>query len=192
MKTNILFIVEPQNDFLTGTTVVEGSIEAIKNLIDRVDNEDTKFLKTYQKVIVLLDWHPFNHISFKDKPRHCVEHSNGAALPNKLVETLSKFDERRPLCELSYLKKGYQPQNNPKTVFNETFEGSLLIKELSLLARHGGIGKISVCGININDFIEHLIERGYTNNIEILTDCIAPTDDKSLKKLINTFKLNTI
>ena len=57
MKTNILFIVEPQNDFLTGTTVVEGSIEAIKNLIDRVDNEDTKFLKTYQKVIVLLDWH---------------------------------------------------------------------------------------------------------------------------------------
>ena len=46
MKTNILFIVEPQNDFLTGTTVVEGSIEAIKNLIDHVDNEDTKFLKT--------------------------------------------------------------------------------------------------------------------------------------------------
>ena len=75
----LLLIVDPQIDFITGTLPVENAAEAMNALATYVKtNSDTYSLK-----VVTLDWHPFHHSSFADEgglwPRHCVQHSTGAA-----------------------------------------------------------------------------------------------------------------
>ena len=77
----ILLIVDPQNDFITGTLAVPEAKEKMMKL--------SEYIKTwkhvYDHVCVTLDTHPEDHISFVENggiwPKHCVACTNGWEIP---------------------------------------------------------------------------------------------------------------
>lgn len=81
-----LVIVDCQNDFITGTMAVKGAKTAVKEIKKFVENHR----KDIKKVIFTLDWHPYNHMSFKRNggiwPQHCVQHTPGACIEPKLLK----------------------------------------------------------------------------------------------------------
>jgi len=91
-----LIIVDMQRDFMPGGAlpVPEGDkvIPAIEELIK-------KFKKKGGLIIATRDWHPPDHISFKEQggpwPRHCVQNTEGAEIVVSLPEDaiiISKAD----------------------------------------------------------------------------------------------------
>jgi nicotinamidase/pyrazinamidase len=81
-----LIIVDCQNDFITGTMSVKSaknSVEEIKKFIKNHKNE-------IEKIIFTIDWHPYNHCSFKRNggqwPQHCVQYTPGACIEPKLLK----------------------------------------------------------------------------------------------------------
>ena len=59
---NILLIVDPQNDFITGTLPVEGAEERMKKLAEYIKARHIE----YDYILMTMDSHPTNHSSFKD------------------------------------------------------------------------------------------------------------------------------
>ena len=86
----MLLIVDPQVDFITGTLPVPGAAEAMDALAEyvRAHGED------YSVKVITSDWHPYHHSSFVPEggqwPRHCVQHSAGAALWQSLLVALNE------------------------------------------------------------------------------------------------------
>ena len=81
-----LIIVDCQNDFISGTMSVKGAknaLIAIKEFIKK--NKDN-----ICDVVFTLDWHPYNHCSFKKYggmwPAHCVQYTPGACIEPKLLK----------------------------------------------------------------------------------------------------------
>ena len=69
-----LIIVDVQNDFVTGSLAVPWAREIIPIISWIVKNAN------YKLKVATLDWHPENHISFKQWPKHCVQNSAGSSL----------------------------------------------------------------------------------------------------------------
>lgn len=87
-----LIIVDEQNDFITGTMSVKGA----KNSVE----ETKKFIKNHskeiEKIIFTVDWHPYNHSSFKKYgglwPHHCVQYTPGACIEPKLLKFVQSYE----------------------------------------------------------------------------------------------------
>lgn len=77
---NILVIVDPQNDFVSGTLAVPGAAEAMQWLSRWIAEHQDEL----DAVVVSMDQHPMNHCSFVPQggpwPSHCVRYSEGAAI----------------------------------------------------------------------------------------------------------------
>ena len=87
-----LIIVDCQNDFITGTMSVKGarnSVEEIKNFIKKHKDE-------IEKIVFTVDWHPYNHCSFKkyggEWVHHCVQYTPGACIEPKLLKLVQSFE----------------------------------------------------------------------------------------------------
>ena len=84
----ILLIIDPQNDFITGSLAVEGAKAKMKALNKYIKNNDYEFIAVTQ------DSHPKNHCSFEINggiwPIHCVIGSKGWKIPIYLHQTLTK------------------------------------------------------------------------------------------------------
>lgn len=81
-----LIIVNCQSDFITGTRGAKGVrnyVENIKKYIKAHENE-------IEKIIFTIEWHPYNHCSFKryggEFPPHCVQFTPGACIEPKLLK----------------------------------------------------------------------------------------------------------
>ena len=88
-----LVIVDVQHDFAhpEGALFVPGAEQAVKNIADLLHDPRVT------QVTFTLDWHPFDHSSFKAHggiwPRHCVQFSKGASLHESLwVENFDRLD----------------------------------------------------------------------------------------------------
>ena len=87
-----LIIVDCQNDFITGTLTVKGAKAAVEEI--------KKFIKSHckeiEKIVFTVDWHPYNHSSFKKYggqwPHHCVQYTPGACIEPKLLKLVQSFD----------------------------------------------------------------------------------------------------
>ena len=58
-KTDMLLIVDPQNDFISGSLAVEGAAEIIPVL--------NKYIEKIPSIAVSRDWHPEGHSSFVEQ-----------------------------------------------------------------------------------------------------------------------------
>ena len=88
-----LVIVDVQHDFAhpEGALFVPGAEQAVENIADLLHDQ------CVTQVTFTLDWHPFDHSSFKAHggiwPRHCVQFSKGASLHESLwVENFDRLD----------------------------------------------------------------------------------------------------
>ena len=87
-----LIIVDCQNDFITGTMSVKGA----KNAVDEIKKFIKNHRKEIAKIIFTVDWHPYNHSSFKKYgglwPHHCVQYTPGACIEPKLLKFVQSYE----------------------------------------------------------------------------------------------------
>ena len=93
-----LVIVDCQNDFITGTMSVKGA----KNTVEEIKKFIKNHRKEVEKIIFTLDWHPYNHCSFKKYgglwPSHCVKHTPGACIEPKLLKFIQSLEIDFEFC----------------------------------------------------------------------------------------------
>ncbi len=84
-KGDVLLIVDVQNDFLPGGALPVPSGDIIVPVINRYIR---KFVDLNLPVVASRDWHPQNHVSFKENggiwPPHCVQGTKGAEFNKEL------------------------------------------------------------------------------------------------------------
>ena len=87
-----LVIVDCQNDFITGTMSVKGA----KNSVEEIKKFIKNHKKEIDKIIFTVDWHPYNHMSFKRNgglwPNHCIQYTPGACIEPKLLKFVQSMN----------------------------------------------------------------------------------------------------
>lgn len=87
-----LIIVNCQSDFVTGTRGGKG----IKNTIENIKKFIKNHVEEIDKIIFAIEWHPYNHVSFKkyggEYPPHCVKYTPGACIEPKLLKFVHSLD----------------------------------------------------------------------------------------------------
>ena len=81
-----LVIVDCQNDFITGTMGFKGA----RNVVEEIKKFIKSHKKEIDKILFTVDWHPYNHCSFKRNggvwPPHCIQYTPGACIEPKLLK----------------------------------------------------------------------------------------------------------
>ena len=87
-----LIIVDCQNDFITGTMLVKGAKSAVEEIKKFIKNHKSEI----EKIVFTVDWHPYNHCSFKRNggqwPQHCVQYTPGACIEPKLLKYVQSMN----------------------------------------------------------------------------------------------------
>lgn len=125
---NIMVVVDLQKDFIDGNLpATDGTrvVEPIKSV-----------LTDFDRVYFTLDWHPWNHCSFKANggiwPQHCVRYTVGAALPDGILDSLN-------IDNVRFLPKGQAQDKEEYGQFENT-----VASEQDLFVNGD---KVVVCGI---------------------------------------------
>jgi nicotinamidase/pyrazinamidase len=129
-RGDALVIVDVQNDFLPGGCLgVSGGHQAV----EVINRYIAMFCDRQLPVVATRDWHPQNHCSFDARggmwPRHCIQHSHGAAFPSTLAIP----------CETVIVSKATTSEHEANSAFEST--------ELCARLRDLGIRRTFVCGI---------------------------------------------
>ena len=94
-----LIIVDCQNDFISGTMSTKGA----KTILPEIKRFVEKHREDIDKVLFTVDWHPYNHCSFKEQgglwPRHCVQYSPGACIEPKLLKFIQSTNIPYQVCQ---------------------------------------------------------------------------------------------
>ena len=184
---SILLIVDPQNDFITGSLAVEGAKEKMMKLAEYINGDHP----SYDYVCVTMDTHPKNHSSFKENggiwPAHCVYDTNGWNLPEYLNEALENANF------VSCYHKGTEVDKEEYSIFDNERDGFTLYTQIKDLIHQEDVF-ISVCGIAgdycVLETIKGLRKYIGDNYIYVLTEYTASIDGG--EKLINYLKENNI
>lgn len=180
-KKKVLLIIDPQFDFVRGSLKVDNADIIMRNLRNYIEN----FYENYDKIIITKDWHPKNHISFKDWPMHCVAHSKGSEICEELCDIIT--DDR---FSVRVLTKG-TGQNTEEYSIMQNYISGLSIKRTMSFSE---ISAIDVCGIagdfcvyeTVKDLIP--VAKEFGKHINVLTQFIAFIEDK--EKLNNLIDAN--
>jgi nicotinamidase/pyrazinamidase len=121
-NTDVLIVVDVQNDFLPGGAL---AVQDSEQIIPVINGLNAKF----QNVVLTQDWHPADHISFASNnpgtsinqeisvnygtqilwPNHCVQNTYGAALSSELDVPHARL----------ILRKGMNPKVDSYSAFLE-------------------------------------------------------------------------
>ena len=158
-----LIIVDCQNDFISGSMSIEGA----KTAVNEIKNYINKYRKDIEKIIFTVDWHPYNHMSFKkhggDKQNHCIQFTPGACIESKLLKLVQSFN-----INYEVSKKGEIEEVEELGAFNDI---EFVTDELgqyyyfdSLVTANANTDFV-ICGINQNSCIQTTIQNLVNNNI---------------------------
>lgn len=93
-----LIIVDLQNDFITGTMSVKGA----KDILPKIKNFINNHKDEIDKILFTVDWHPYNHCSFKRNngqwPQHCIQFTPGACIEPKTLKFVQSKDINYQVC----------------------------------------------------------------------------------------------
>ena len=156
-----LIIVDVQIDFCPGGAlpVPDGD-----RIVPAVNEYIEMFRIVGQPVFATRDWHPENHISFKENggiwPRHCVQNTEGAKFHPDLKLPPDAF----------IISKGERPELEAYSGFQGTLLDSLL--------KERGIKRVFICGLATDYCVKNTaigaLNLGYTTFI--LSDAIKGVD----------------
>ena len=175
---NILLIVDPQNDFITGSLAVEGAEEKMMKLADYINGEHP----SYDYVCVTLDTHPTNHCSFKENggiwPAHCVYNTDGWNITEQLDDVLIDFNDQAFKC-VHFYHKGTETNSEEYSIFDNDEDGFRLYNQIKELARQEDV-YVDVCGIAgdycVLETIKGLRKFMGDKYIRVLTEYTASID----------------
>lgn len=172
---NILLIVDPQNDFITGTLPVEGAEERMKKLAEYIKARHAE----YDYILITMDSHPEDHCSFKENggmwPKHCVTWSDGWELPGYLNNAINSTSS----CNVAVYHKGDIVDKEEYSIFDNEEDGFVLANQLRELVEEGEI-YVDICGIAgdycVLETLKGLRKFVPDECISILFDFIASID----------------
>lgn len=189
----ILLIVDPQNDFITGSLAVEGAKEKMMKLAEYLKNLGHK----YDAICITMDSHPDDHCSFKENggiwPAHCVTYTAGWNLPEYLDDSLMHFSNwsGKPVM---YYHKGTNSHTEEYSIFANTEDGLKLRNQIKDMFKAHESVDIDVCGIAgdycVLETLKGLRKFIGDDYITVLTDYTASIDGG--EKLINYLNENEI
>ncbi len=137
MRRAALIVVDLQNDFCPGgaLAVPEGD-----RIVPLVNSLAQAFARAGRPVVATQDWHPPDHVSFRERggpwPPHCVQGTSGADLHPEL--------RREPITHI--VRKAYRSDQEAYSGFQGT--------GLAELLRGLGVEEVYVCGL-ATDYCVH-------------------------------------
>lgn len=141
----ILLIIDPQNDFITGSLAVPGARERMVKLADYIKEHGNE----YSQICITMDTHPDDHCSFKENggiwPSHCVIYTAGWNLPEYLDHALCEFSNWSGKL-YSYYHKGTHSNKEEYSIFDNEQDGNSLTNLIIDTFREGYLD-IDICGI---------------------------------------------
>lgn len=188
----ILLIVDPQNDFITGTLAVKGAKEKMMKLADYIISGAHP---QYDYICVTMDSHPEDHCSFKENggiwPKHCVIYTNGWNIPEYLDDSLMHFSNWSGKSVI-YYHKGTEADQEEYSIFDSE-DGYTLSEQITDLTKEDDV-YIDICGIAgdycVLETLKGLRKIIGDRYIQVLTQYTASIDGG--KKLMNYIKDNNI
>lgn len=160
----VLLIVDPQNDFITGSLPVPGAEGAMQCLTHWMQTNQAR----YDVIVVTMDQHPYNHCSFVPQggpwPVHCVRYSQGAAIYPSLYAEICK--QAASGKELIYVEKATDVALDAYSAFAQTAPDVLCSAVHIYLAGLAGDYCVAATHADLKRYIAE--ER-----IELLRDGIA-------------------
>lgn len=188
----ILLIVDPQNDFITGTLAVKGAKEKMMKLADYIISDAHP---QYDYICVTLDSHPENHTSFKENggiwPKHCVVDTNGWNIPEYLEDAMQFVGAGKKIY-FGYYHKGTEANQEEYSIFDSE-DGNTLSEQITDLIKEYDV-YIDICGIAgdycVLETLKGLRKIIGDRYIQVLTQYTASIDGG--EKLMNYIKDNNI
>ena len=188
----ILLIVDPQNDFITGTLAVKGAKEKMMKLADYIISDAHP---QYDYICVTLDSHPEDHCSFKENggiwPKHCIVDTNGWNI-SEYLEDAMQFVGAGKKIYFGYYHKGTEPDQEEYSIFDSE-DGNTLSEQIADLIKGHDV-YIDICGIAgdycVLETLKGLRKIIGDRYIRVLTQYTASIDGG--EKLMNYIKDNSI
>lgn len=185
----MLLIVDPQNDFITGSLAVPGAKAKMMKLA-------SYNLQQYDFICVTLDSHLENHCSFEINggiwPTHCIYRTNGWNIPEYLDNSLINYSKWAGKL-ISYYNKGTDASKEEYSIFDNENDGFTLYTQIKELIHQDDLF-IDVCGIAgdycVLETIKGLRKYIGDNYICVLTEFTASLDGGA--RLINYLDYNNI
>lgn len=190
-----LIIVDCQNDFITGTMGIKGAKKAVEEIKKFIKNH----VKEIDKIIFTVDWHPYNHSSFKKYggkyPNHCVQYTPGACIEPKLLKHVQSLN-----IDYDVSKKGEIEEVEQCGAFsdieliNDSHFGNRYCFDSLVEAREDD--DFVICGISGDCSVKETIQNMLNENIvpKVFYSGIISTDggkifskfikDKNLEKIV--------
>ena len=170
-----LIIVNCQNDFITGTVLVKGA----KNTVDNIKKFINKNKKEIEKIIFTVDWHPYNHCSFKKyggtQKSHCVQYTPGACIEPKLLKLIQSLEMDYEVVQSGVDSKIEQMSSFIEIEHCQDFLGSYYYLDK---VKVNSNSDCIICGIAGDSSIKETIKNLMDNNItpKIFQQGIISTD----------------
>ena len=186
---NILLIVDPQNDFITGPLAVKGAKEKMLKLSDYIKD----FKDEYDYIFVTLDTHPVEHCSFKENsgvwPSHCIFLTNGWHMPEYLSDAFDRYES------LFVYNKGEYRDKEEYSIFQNEMGGKVLKQQLQFFQNQDEDTYVDVCGIAgdycVLETIKGLKDIINPEHISVLMDLVAYIDGgEKLTEFLNNNGIN--
>ena len=121
---NILLIIDPQNDFITGSLAVPGAVGAMDYLTAYLQEHYAE----YDAIVVTMDQHPADHCSFKENggiwPIHCIRFTVGAAIYPPLADVIMECKRRGQ--NVLFIPKAMTRQKDAYSAFHDAVPDLLM------------------------------------------------------------------
>ena len=187
-----LIIVNCQNDFITGTVLVRGA----RTIVDEIK----KFIKSrkdeIEKIVFALNWHPYNHSSFKkyggQLPHHCIQYTPGACIEPKLLKFVQSLEINYDVSLIGELEEADQDGAFEDIEYvADNFGERYYLNIVEVNANSDFV----ICGIagdiHVKATIQSLIDNGITP--KVFCQGIVSTDGgKIINEFINENKLENV
>jgi len=128
MPEDALIVVDMQRDFMPGGAL---PVPEADRIIPRINRYIEEFRKKGALIVATRDWHPPNHISFKEQggpwPKHCVQNTPGAEFVVELPE------------DAVIISKATEPDKEAYSGFEGT--------NLAQILKERGVKRVYICGV---------------------------------------------
>ncbi len=147
-----LVLVDVQNDFCPGGALAVQSGDEIVPVINQL-------MSLFPLVIATEDWHPANHISFKERggpwPPHCVQQTAGAELHPGIDQTRIDI----------LLRKATTPDTDAYSGFEAVDERG---RSLDEALKQSGVKKIYITGLATDYCVRATVMDGLKKGYEVV------------------------
>lgn len=188
-----LIIVDCQNDFITGSMAVNGAKKAVENIKKFISNN----ISNICKIIFTVDWHPYNHMSFKNNggqwPIHCVQFTPGACIEPKLLKYVQSTEINYEISTKGEMKEVEQYGAFDEIEFVSDELGQRYYFDSLVTA--DAESDFVVCGIAGDYCVKSTIENMINGDItpKVFLDGVASIDNGTIiKSFIGENKLKVV